>query len=331
LPLAHFLLPGESVLYEAPDGVYYRRTPFSLYVTGERLLLYAATGRLSSGERAVAEPLAGIESVEYSEVGLLTKKGRLDVRFPAHTLTLTGSPDTIKEVWRALQQHAPTQEGTAQADDEVTIVSPPLPLFDDQPYPPLQVEPLPAAATFTPRPKTFASRRPAVLGIIFCLVALAAAAGMFWRRVHPTTAPTEPRPAESVVATTPQPTPTPTTVTLHVMDEVFTLEAGSHRAVKFALPAGAGGGRLSGGFRVTSGSYVDFYLMRQEQYYRYALGESPDVASIVYREEQWNARVGERLNPGDYYLVFDNRDTATGAQTIAAEFFLVFEQPPPAP
>jgi hypothetical protein len=34
-------LPGESVLYKAPDEVYYRRTPFTLYVTGERLLLYA--------------------------------------------------------------------------------------------------------------------------------------------------------------------------------------------------------------------------------------------------------------------------------------------------
>jgi hypothetical protein len=50
------------------------------------------------------------------------------------------------------------------------------------------------------------------------------------------------------------------------------------------------------------------------------------VTSVVYREQQWNARVGERLTPGVYHLVFDNRDAEAGAQTIAAEFFLTSEQ-----
>ena len=45
------------------------------------------------------------------------------------------------------------------------------------------------------------------------------------------------------------------------------------------------------------------------------------MTSAVYREEQWNARVGERLPPGSYYLVFDNHDY--GPQTVAAEFFVV--------
>lgn len=327
MPLAQFLLPGESVLYEAPDDVYYRRTPFALYITGERLLLYAAGGRLSSGERAVAEPLAGVESVEYSEGGLVSARGRLDVRFPGHTLTLTGTPDTIKEVWRALQQQAVAQCG-GPADEEATLVTPPPPLFDDQPYPPARVEPLPAAAATTSPRKASKLRRPALAGLLFCLVALAAGAGVFfWRRAHPTVVRTEPRPAEAVVADTPQSSPTPSPVRLQLMDEVFTLEGGSHRAVKFTVPEGAEAARVSGGFRVTSGSYVDFYLMRQGQYDRFAFGESADVASLVYREAQWNARVGERLPPGDYYLVFDNRDSADGAQTIAAEFTLTFDQP----
>lgn len=331
MPLAQFLLPGESVLYEAPEEVYYRRSPFALYITGERLLLYSAAGRLSSGERAVAEPLAGVESVEYSEVGLLSKRGRLDVRFPGHGLTLTGRPNSMKEVWRALQQQAAAQVG-AQVDEEATLVSPLPPLFEDQPYAPAQVEPLSAVATIRPRPKAPALRRPAVVGLLFCLVALAATAGMFfWLRAHSPSARTAPQPAEAVAAVTPAPTPAPTPVTLHVMDELFTLEPGSHRAVKFAVPAGADEARLSGGFRVTSGSYVDFYLMRQEQYDRYAFGESPDVASVVYREAQWNARVGERLTPGDYYLVFDNRDSGGGSQAVAAEFFLVFDRPATTP
>ena len=61
MTVAQFLLPGESMLYEAPDEVYYRRTPFALYVTGERLLLYAVTGRPSPLERALMSlfPMTG--------------------------------------------------------------------------------------------------------------------------------------------------------------------------------------------------------------------------------------------------------------------------------
>jgi hypothetical protein len=326
LPLAQFLLPGESVLYEAPDEVYYRRTPFALYVTGERLLLYAVTGRLSPSERAVAEPLAGVESVEYSERGLLSIKGRLDVRFPGHVLTLTGSPETIKGVWRTLQQNAHAQGGVT-ADDEVTLVAPPPPLFNDQPYPPAQVEPLGAATTLPRRRKPPALRRPALVGLLFCLASAVVIVGLIRLRARYGTHAAAPAVETAPTPTPPpSPTPTPTPVTLQVMDEVFSLEEGSHRAVKFNVPQGVGSARVSGGFRVTGGSYVDFYLMRQEQYDRFATGDEPDITSVVYREQQWNARVGERLTPGDYYLVFDNRDSESGAQTIAAEFFIVFDQ-----
>ena len=80
--------------------------------------------------------------------------------------------------------------------------------------------------------------------------------------------------------------------------------------------------RLTGGFRVTGGSYVNFFVVGESGYDRFAGGE-PDVTSAVYRERRWNARVGERLPAGAYYLVFDNADAQ--AQTVAAEFYLVFD------
>lgn len=329
MTLAQFLLPGEAVLYKAPDSVYHRRTPFDLYITGERLLLYGVRSGLITGERAVAESLVGIESFEYSEGGLLSGKGRLDVRFTSHTLTLKGSPNTIKEVWRALQQHAPNPAG-AMADEELTLVAPPPPLFDDQLYPPAQVEPLPAATPIHRSRESAARRHIGVIGILICLVAVAtAAAGLYWRLVNRPIGRTESQTAKTAPVPSPSLSPSPTPVTLHLMDEAFTLEEGTHRAVKFNVPDGTGSARVSGGFRVTSGSYVDFYLMRREQYDRFAAGEVPDITSVLYREEQWNARVGERVPPGDYYFVFDNRDSAGGPQTVAAEFFLIFDQPSP--
>ena len=323
MAVAQFLLPGESVLYEAAEKVYYRRTPFALYVTGERLLLYAVTGRLNPGERAVAEPLAGVESVEYSERGLVSRHGRLNVRFPGHVLALTGSPGTIKEVWRSLQQHAPAR-GTAAYDDEVTLVAPPPPLFDDLQHPPAQVEPLGAATTHVNRRRTSALRQTAAVCLLVCLASALAVVGLFRltaSRAAPQAA------AETAPASTPPPTPGPTAVTMRLLDETFTLEEGSHRAVQFGIPQGVLSARFSGGFRVTWGSAVDLYVMSGEQYARFASGGEADVASAVYRRAQWNARASERLPPGDYFLVFDNRDSAGGEQTVAAEFFVAYDQP----
>ncbi|MFL6253586.1 MAG: hypothetical protein ACJ74T_01050 [Pyrinomonadaceae bacterium] len=325
MSVAQFLLPGESVLYEAPEEVYYRRTPFALYVTGERLLLYAVTGRLNPGERAVAEPLAGVESVEYSERGLMSRRGRLDVRFPGHVLALTGSPGIIKEVWRALQQHAPAR-GAAAADDEVTLLAPPPPLFDDLHHPPAQVEPLGAATTHVNRRRPSALRHPAVIGLVVCLASALAVVGLFRLMASRSASQTAPT-AETAPASTPLPTSSPTPVMLQLLDETFTLEEGAHRAVQFGVPQGVDEARVSGGFRVTRGSVVNFYVMTREKYERFAAGDEPDLTSAVYRQAQWNARVGERLPPGDYYLVFDNRDSEDGAQTVAAEFFLTYDQP----
>lgn len=319
MALAQFMLPGESVLYESPGEVYYRRRPRALLITGERLLLHAVTGVFGPKEHVVAQPLTWVSHLEYSEEGLFSKRGRLDVRFTDETVSFTGEPEVIKDVWRALQRHAlKTTVGTA--DEEATIVVPPAPIFDDLSHPPAQVEPLPAAAPRRRRP-ALRPRSALVLGVV-CLVALAAAAAVLLKgRLSPTAPPSEAQ-VEAAASPTPlAPTPAPTPVHIRVMDETFTVEEGGHRAVKFTLPEGAADARVSGGFRVTGGSYIDFYVMSEAQYGRFATGGPPEVTSAVYREEQWNARVSERLPPGSYFLVFDNRDF--GSQTVAAEFFVV--------
>jgi len=320
LTLAQFLLPGEGVVYESRREVYYGRTPYRLYVTGGRLLLHAVTGRFVSKERVAAEPLADIRHMEYSEGGLLSRRGRPDVRLTGDTLSLTGEPETIREVWRALQRVTLQPVGGA-AGEEVTLVAPPPPLFDNPSHPPARVEPLPTATPLRKQPGV-TSRHAALFVVVASFVAAAAVTAVLLSRNRARTAP--PQEARSTITSpTPAPTPVPTPVSVHVMDETFTVDEGSHRAVKFTVPAETRNARVSGGFRVTSGSYVDFYLMSEGQYDRFARGGPADVTSIVYREEQWNVRIGERLPPGNYYLVFDNYDSEGGPQTVAAEFFVV--------
>jgi hypothetical protein len=228
----------------------------------------------------------------------------------------------IKGVWLALQQQT-RRPPFGAADEEVTLVVPPPPLFDELPHPPAQVEPLPAAA-LAHRPPSAWPSRALVIGALSLFVLVAAGAIFLSRRPRPNVPAPEAHPPATDSPAAPTPTPTP--VSVRVMDETFTLDEGSHRAVKFTVPAAAGAARLSGGFRVTSGNYIDFYVMGETQYDRFAKGAPPDVTSAVYREEQWNARVGERLAPGAYYLVFDNYDSGDGAQTVAAEFVVVAEQ-----
>jgi hypothetical protein len=324
LALSQFLLPGEEVRHSPASAVVCGRTPYQVYVTGGRLLLHAIAGSFVKRERAVAENLADIDFMRYAERGLLAKRGVLTIHFRRNTLSLEGEPDAIKELWRQLQTQHAAAEVAAIVDDEQTLVAPPPPLFEDQPYPPAQVQPLSSAEPL-PLEET---RRPAprvalVLGAV-CLAALVAAVvlalALGRRREMP------PPQAAALPASTPSPTPAPTPVVVPIMDEIFTLAEGSHRAVRFNVPAGHASARVAGGFRVTSGSFVDFYVMSREQYDRFAVGAPPDVTSVVYREEQWNARVGERLPAGDYYLVFDNQVSEVGAQSVAAQFSVVFDQ-----
>jgi hypothetical protein len=94
LTVAQFLLPGESVLYEAPDEVYYRRTPFALYVTGERLLLYAVTGRLAPGERPEGTHTRPAEELERRVSAVPVRRRDLRVKGrTGDTQLVIGNPE----------------------------------------------------------------------------------------------------------------------------------------------------------------------------------------------------------------------------------------------
>jgi hypothetical protein len=312
-------MPGEGVSYESPGSVRHGLVPYTLYLTGDRLLLYSESGPLGRKESVVAESLAELDSLEYAEGGIIPGRASLKVNFRGGALSLSGEAGVLIEVWRHLQPYA-VKPAFGGPDEEATLVKLAEPLFEDQPYPPARVEPIPSAAT--PTARRAASARWVAPGLAAaCLLSLAAAAFFMLRD-----SPAAPQASPPTAAAASSPVAAPTAVSIRIMDEVFTLEPGAYRGIKFSVPPEPAGARLSGGFRVTAGSYVDFYLMSEAQYDRFAGGGPPDVTSAVYRKDQWNARVGERLPAGDYYLVFDNVEGEGGPQTVAGEFVLVFDQ-----
>lgn len=101
-----------------------------------------------------------------------------------------------------------------------------------------------------------------------------------------------------------------------LIDEEFSVGAVSHRAVPFSITDPAGG-KIAGGFRVTKGKSINFYVYPAEAYNQYPTnGLKP-----VHLEQTRNKILNERLKPGDYYIVFENNDEQP--VTIATELLLV--------
>ncbi len=101
-----------------------------------------------------------------------------------------------------------------------------------------------------------------------------------------------------------------------LIDEQFSVAASSHRAIPFSItdPAGA---QLAGGFRVTKGNPINFYVYPADAYSQYPTnGLKP-----VQLEQTRNKILNEKLKTGDYYLVFENNNALPA--TIATELLLV--------
>lgn len=101
-----------------------------------------------------------------------------------------------------------------------------------------------------------------------------------------------------------------------LIDEEFGVESGAHRAIPFSITDRAGA-RLAGGFRVTRGRAINFYVYPADAYNQYPTnGLKP-----VHLEQTHNKILNERLKMGDYYLVFENNDQQS--VTVATELLLV--------
>ena len=101
-----------------------------------------------------------------------------------------------------------------------------------------------------------------------------------------------------------------------LVDEQFSVAASAHRAIPFSVTDSAGA-RLAGGFRVTKGNPINFYVYPADAYNQYPTnGLKP-----IQFEQTRNKILNANLKTGDYYLVFENNDTQPA--TVATELLLV--------
>jgi hypothetical protein len=109
-----------------------------------------------------------------------------------------------------------------------------------------------------------------------------------------------------------------------VVNQAFIASAGQPAAFKVVVPAGASNARVVGGYKVTGGRAVDFYILDETQYGHWS-GGTRDVAAVTQRPRSTSIRLRQVLKPGTYYLIFAAAEGAAEETKVAAEFYLKYD------
>lgn len=106
MPLEDFLFPNENIKYQSPWEITYGDERYGFYITNERLLLYKRTGLIFKSDKVVAERLADVQTMDYKEKGIFSKRATLIIHTNVKEMApLEGKPSDIKKIWQELQQY----------------------------------------------------------------------------------------------------------------------------------------------------------------------------------------------------------------------------------
>ena len=131
MALQQWLMPGENIQYRGGE-VWIQHRKCELFITSERLLFYANEGFFFKKEFVVAERLADIESMSYSETGTFSKQGKLEVHFRyKKVLSIIGTSQSVRTAWQTLQHYIRRPNAPEQA--RVAFDPPPLPFNYEKP------------------------------------------------------------------------------------------------------------------------------------------------------------------------------------------------------
>ncbi|MDQ3803560.1 MAG: HNH endonuclease [Acidobacteriota bacterium] len=109
-----------------------------------------------------------------------------------------------------------------------------------------------------------------------------------------------------------------------VVNSVFDAPGAQPALFKVVVPPDASNARVVGGYKVTSGPGVNFYIFDSGQYEQWSRGAGA-AGALARRERSTSVRLRQVLSPGTYYLLFAGGDGAAGATKVAAEFYLKYD------
>jgi hypothetical protein len=98
-----------------------------------------------------------------------------------------------------------------------------------------------------------------------------------------------------------------------IVNTSFDASSDQPASFQIVVPSGASNARVVGGYKVTSGPTVNFYILDTAQHQQAA------------KENLGSARLRQPLSPGTYVLRFVPTAGATGPVKVAAEFYLKYD------
>lgn len=107
-----------------------------------------------------------------------------------------------------------------------------------------------------------------------------------------------------------------------IVNQSFNASYGQPAKFKVIIPPGAKNSRVVGGFKVTSGTSVSFYVISEGQLGQWSSGSAKPA--LAQREQTTSAKIRQVLPPGTYYLLFTSPDPNTPA-TVSAEFYSKYD------
>ena len=107
-----------------------------------------------------------------------------------------------------------------------------------------------------------------------------------------------------------------------IVNESFTASFDKPTSFKITFPSGARNSRVVGGFKVTGGAAVNFFIVSDAQFQEWSTGAAK--ASLFQRQQAPTAKIRQLLQPGTYYILFAAPDP-NAPVTVAAELYSKYD------
>ena len=105
MPLQDYLLPLENIKFYSKTSVRYGGKRYNVLVTDKRLILFAQRGYILRSDDIVSERLDRLQGLEYSERGLLIRRGKISVQ-GISKMEIRGDPSEMKPLFQSIQSVA---------------------------------------------------------------------------------------------------------------------------------------------------------------------------------------------------------------------------------
>ena len=96
-------MPGENIRYSSATPVEYQGAQYYFLITDRRVLWHRQQGLVFKKDNVISENISEIVDMSYSEKGMISKKGIVNITTSRKKLEFSGAKNSIMEIYKELQ------------------------------------------------------------------------------------------------------------------------------------------------------------------------------------------------------------------------------------